>query len=139
MIMKKTFDKLSLGLKFVFGHAILTLLIPLWTKIFPSSHSCGLFPCIFSDEQGLFFLFNIPGLFGSFFVLPMLQWFKPENVRLSGKLTMVDYIPIYLISALFYYFAGTILQIVFQIKSKKSIYNFKVKKRKERNKKDEDF
>lgn len=117
-----------LGLIFVFIHAILVLLIPLWIKIFPQSHSCGIFPCIFSDGQSLFFLFNLPGMLSSFLFLPFLQWLKPREVKLSGKFTMVDYIPVYIISAIFYYFLGAILQFILQMVFCMLFYRLKIRK-----------
>ena len=120
--MKKFLSKFSrLGLTFVGIHATLVLLIPLWVKLFPPS--CNII-CIFYGELSYFLLFNIPGQFSAYLILPMLQVFKSHEVRLSGDLTMIDYIPIYLFSAIFYYFVGVLIQIV----RSGTKYKLKVKK-----------
>lgn len=111
-IVTKFINRFSrLGLIFVSIHFALVLLIPLWVKLFPLS--CG-FICIFSKEQGYFFLFNIPGwiiVYGTF-IINILQFLKPEVVRLSGKITTLDNVTVFIFSSISYYLIGALMQFI---------------------------
>jgi hypothetical protein len=102
----------NLGIKLEVVHFLLVALIPLWVRIFPSHCS---FICIFSPEQGFFFLFNLPGMFieGTFF-FDILQALRPEKVRLSGDIIAIDYITMYLFSALTYYIMGFFVEYLIE-------------------------
>ena len=108
--MKRFLSKFSrLGLVFVGMHALLVLLIPVWIKLFPPS--CNII-CIFSSEQSYFFLFNMPGWLITFgtFIVNILQEIKPEKVRLSGQITVIDNAVMFAFSSIVYFLIGALIQ-----------------------------
>lgn len=101
-----------LGLVLIGIQVLSVLLIPLFAKIFPSSCS---FICIFTEEQGYFFLFNLPGQYLASipFVSEFIKNLGTPEQQLSGKLTIYHYASIFLFASIAYYFMGLIIEIIF--------------------------
>lgn len=102
-----------LGLILVGIQTLLTVLIPIFAKIFPSS--CSII-CIFTEEQVYFFLFNLPGNYITSipFINEFIKHLGTQEQQLSGKITIFHYISIFLSASIIYYFMGLIIEAIFR-------------------------
>jgi hypothetical protein len=124
--MKRFLSRFSrVGLIIIAVHLVLTLLIPLWTLISP--FSCGGFMCILSDNLVYFILLNIPGwlLTGLQVTQEALDFFRPNDVTLSGNLYFTDYLFMFLFSSTTYYILGSLFELL--IKKIRILYTSKIK------------
>lgn len=94
---------------------LLTVLIPVFTKIF--DQSCSII-CIFSEEQGYFILFNIPGLYIASipFMHEFIKNLGTEQQRLSGEIILISNILIFILSAIIYYAIGLGIETIWRKK-----------------------
>lgn len=104
-----------LGLILIGIQLLLTIFIPIFVKIFPSS--CSII-CIFSEEQGYFFLFNLPGIYLSSipFISDFIMSLRTTQERLSGEITLLSNIITFLLSSIVYYFIGLGIETVLRKK-----------------------
>lgn len=105
----------KLGLILIGLQLLLTALIPVFTKIF--DQSCSII-CIFSEEQGYFILFNIPGLYIASipFMHEFIKNLGAEQQRLSGEITLISNILIFILSAIIYYIIGLGIETIWRKK-----------------------
>lgn len=108
----------KIGITLVGIQTLLVALVPLFAKLFPTG--CNII-CIFSEQQGYFILFNVPGMFllGLPFMYQLIMSLETPQQRLSGQLTPAFYIVVFLLSALVYYFIGFGIEKLFHKQLKK--------------------
>src|SRR3989344_420615 len=101
----------KLGLILVGIQTVLVVLIPVFAKIF--SGSCS-FICIFTQEQGYFFLFNLPGMYIKSlpFIHQFIESLETFQQRLNGEISVISYTLIFLFSAIIYYIIGLGIEII---------------------------
>lgn len=89
-----------LGLILIGIQVVLTILIPLWTKLY--SFPCNVI-CLIPDNLSFFMLINLPGflIFGFLLETPTLKFLLS-----SPKLHLISYTTTFAISSTIYYFIG---------------------------------